>query len=407
MVMKLRSKWCTGLFVLLIVVFLNSLASAQIAEKKEIVIGAPIPLTGVIAMEGSEEKWAYEQAVKDINAKGGIFVKQYNKKLPVRLVIADAESDPGKAAAALERLVKVDKVDLLLSTFTTNLVLPTSVAAEKLKVYYMTTTCILEPWQEQKFKWSTLYFFDTAQAGEVPFQVLDTVPAAERPKKLALLMEDTTDGRAFGPFFRAGAKKHKYEVAFDEPVAVGAKDYSSQILKLKSRGIDGAILFAGSADCVTFVRQMKQAGLNLKYLHGYKGTWAPDFWNALGKDAQYVLADGFWHEDFPYPMAKELGDRYRKQLSKHSASIGLFYALAQQMFMAIEKAGTLDGAKVREAVMTMDFKDTAMGNAKYRPDGTAIHQLCAYQWWNGQLKVVYPFFKGGWQAKMAPPWNKR
>jgi branched-chain amino acid transport system substrate-binding protein len=294
-----------GLFFIL-AAFLWSPAYIQAADKTEIVIGAPIPLTGVIAMEGSEEKWAYEQAVKDINAKGGIFVKQYNKKLPVRLVIADAESDPGKAAAALERLVKVD---LLLSTFTTNLVLPTSVAAEKLKVYYMTTTCILEPWQEQKFKWSTLYFFETPQAGEVPFLVLNTVPAAERPKKLALLMEDTTDGRAFGPFFRQGAKKHKYEIAFDEPVAVGAKDYSSQILKLKSKGIDGAILFAGSADCVTFVRQIKQAGLNLKYLHGYKGTWAPDFWNALGKDAQYVFADGFWHEDFPYPMAKELGSR--------------------------------------------------------------------------------------------------
>jgi branched-chain amino acid transport system substrate-binding protein len=407
MVMKLHSKWCIGLFVLLIVVFLNSLASAQATEKKEIVIGAPIPLTGVIAMEGSEQKWAYEEAVKDINAKGGVFVKQYNKKLPVRLVIADAESDPGKAAAAFERLVKVDKVDLMLSTFTTNLVLPTSVAAEKLKVYYMATTCILEPWVEQKFKWSNLYFFATAQAGELPFQALSTMPAAERPKKLAVLMEDTTDGRAFGPFFRLGAKKYKYDIAFDEPVAVGAKDYSSQILKLKSKGIDGAILFAGSADCITFVRQAKEAGLNLKFLYGVKGTWAPDFWNALGKDAQYVLADGFWHEDFPYPMSKELGAKYRQQLNKHSASIGLFYALAQQMFMAIEKAGTLDGAKVREAVMTTQFKGTAMGDVKYNADGTAIFPCAAYQWWDGKLKVVYPFFKDGWKVKVAPPWNKR
>lgn len=405
--MKLQGTWVIGLFIFILAAGLCFAGPVQAADKTEILIGAPIPLTGILAMEGSEQKWAYEQAVADVNAKGGVFVKQYNKKLPVKLVIADAESDPGKAAAAFERLVKVDKVDLMLSTFTTNLVLPTSVAAEKLKVYYMATTCILEPWQAQKFKWSTLYFFDTSQAGSVPFQVLDTIPAAERPKKMAFLMEDTTDGRAFGPFFRAGAKKHKVDIVFDEPVAVGSKDYSAQILKLKSKGIDGAILFAGSADCVTFVRQTKEAGLNLKYLHGYKGTWAPDFWNALGKDAQYVLADGFWHEDFPYPMAKELGDRYRKQLNKHSASIGLFYALAQQMFAAIEKAGTLDGEKVRQAVMTMQFKGTSMGDAKYRPDGTALHLLCAYQWWSGQLKVVYPIFKGGWKAKIAPTWDKR
>ena len=48
-----------------------------------------------------------------------------------------------------------------------------------------------------------------------------------------------------------------------------------------------------------------------------------------------------------------------------------------------------------------------MGDVKYAPDGTAILQLCAYQWWNGELKVVYPFFKGGWQVKVAPPWDKR
>jgi branched-chain amino acid transport system substrate-binding protein len=404
---KLHLTSDVGLFLLLLVVFLCSSAQVRAADKKEIVVGMPIPLTGGLAMGGSEQKWAYEQAVKDINAKGGIFVKQYNKKLLVRVVIADAESDGIQAAAALERLVKVDKIDLLLSTFTTNLVLPTSVAAEKLKVYVPQTTCLFEPWRQQNFKWSTLYFFETARAGEVPFQVLDTIPAGQRPKKLALLMEDSLDGRAFGPFFRAGAKKHNYEIAFDEPLPVGARSYSSLMLKLKSRGIDGTILFAPSADCVTFVRDMKNEGLHLKYLHGYKGTWAPDFYKALGKDAQYVLADGFWHEDFPYPMAKELGTRYKKETGKHSASIGLFYSLAQQLFTAIEKAGTLDNAKVRDAVLSIPFKGTAMGDVKYASDGTAILQLCAYQWWNGELKVVYPFFKEGWQVKVAPPWDKR
>jgi branched-chain amino acid transport system substrate-binding protein len=399
--------WGVGLVLLLLVAFLCLSAKVEAADKTEIVIGMPIPLTGGLAMGGSEQKWAYEQAVKDINAKGGIFVKQYKKKLPVRVVIADAESDGIQAAAALERLVKVNKVDLLLSTFTTNLVLPTSVAAEKLKVYVPQTTCLLEPWRQQRFQWSTLYFFDTAQAGEVPFQVLKTIPTPDRPTKLALLMEDSLDGRAFGPFFRVGAKKHNYEITVDEPLPVGVKDYSSLILKLKTKGIDGAILFAPSVDCVTFVRNLKEAGMSLKYLHGYKGTWAPDFYKALGKDAQYVLADGFWHENFPYPMAKELGARYKKETGKHSASIGLFYALAQQLFTAVEKAGTLDNAKVREAVLNTEFKGTAMGDTKYAPDGTAILQLCAYQWWNGELKVVYPFFKGGWQVKVAPSWNNR
>jgi len=404
---KTLSNLFFGVLACLLTVCLLSPGMLQAQAKKEIIIGAPIPLTGILSMEGDEERWAFEQAVKDINARGGIFVKQYKRRLPVKLVIADAGSDPSRSAAVIERLVGSDKVDLLLSTFSTNLVLPMSAAAEKLHVYYHATTCILEPWRAQNFKWSTLYFFETFQAGELPFQLLDSIPAGERPNKIAILMEDSTDGRAFGPAFRAGAKKYKYDIAVDEPITVGANDYSSQILKLKSKGIDGIIIFASSGDCITFLRQTKEAGLNWKYVYGIKGTWAPDFWKALGKDAKYVLADGFWHMDFPYPRARQLGQKYEKSYKKHSASIGLFYALAQTLFTAIEEAGTLDGAKVREAVLRSSFKGTTMGNIKYKSDGTAIFPCAAFQWWDGKLKVAYPFIKGGWKVKVAPPWDKR
>ena len=407
MIAKARGPWVRVGFLFLMGVFLCSSAAVQAAEKKEIVIGTPLPLTGILSMEGNEQKWAYEQAVKDVNAAGGVFVKQVNKKLPVKLVVADAESDPGKAAAALERLVKVDKVDLLLSSFTLPLVMPTAVGAEKFKVYYHATTCQVEPWREQKLKWSTDYFFATPQAADVPFLVLDSIPAAERPKNLGLLAEDSPDGRALGSFFKGAAKNHKYELAFDEPMAVGAKDYSAQILKMKSKNLDSLILFAAGGDCVTFVRQMKEAGMSLKYLHGYKGTWNTDFWNALGKDAQYILADGFWSEEYAFPKAKELGERYSKQFNKRSVSIGLYYAMCQTLFTAIEKAGTVDGAKVRQAVLSTPFKGTTMGDIKYSEDGTALFPLAAFQWWDGQLKPVYPFAKDGWKVKLAPAWDKR
>lgn len=407
MLMKFRGTWKIGICFVIFAAFLYSAAVVQAAEPKEIVIGATLPLTGMLSMMGSEQKWAYEQAVADVNAAGGIFVKEYNKKLPVKLIVADNETDASKAIAAFERLVKVDKINFVLSDSTLPLVMPTAVAAEKWKVYYHATICLLPPWREQKFKWSTDYFFEGAQATAVPFQVLDTIPQAERPKKLALLAEDSTDGRILGPIFKEVGKQHGYEFVYDEPVAVGAKDYSSQILKLKSKGIDGAILFAGSGDCVTFVRQMKEAGLNLKYLHGYKGTWGTEFWNALGETAQYILADGFWSETYPYPMAKELGERYYQNFNKRSVSIGLFYAICQTMFKAIEEAGTLDGAKVREAVLSTEFKGTVMGDIKYNPDGTAVFPLAAFQWQDGVLKRVYPFVEGATKVLVAPPWDER
>jgi len=397
-----------GVSLLSLAAFFYVSSASIAAEKKEIVIGTPLPVTGVLSMEGNEQKWAYDQAIKDVNAKGGIFVKQYKKKLPVRLIVADAESDPGKAAAAVERLVKVDKVDLLLSSFTTNLVLPTSVAADKLKKYYHATTLFPELWLPQKFKWSTLFFFSVVKGAEVPFKVLGSIPEADRPNNLALLMEDTTDGRGLGGALEAAAKKYNVPIVLHEPMAVGAKDYSALILKLKSKGIDAVVMFGASQDCITFVRQMKEARLDLKYYHGYKGTWTADVANALGKDVQYVLADGFWSEDFPYPGAKELGKRYFKQFNKRSVSVGLYYSLCQILWQAIEKAGTLDGQKIRNVVLTTQFKGTTMGDVKYDQEGVALFDLGAFQWWNGQLKTVYPFdMSGGYKVKIAPPWDKR
>ena len=409
MIMKLRSKKFIGLFFILLSAFFCSTFMAMAAEKKEILIGAPVPLTGGMAQNGIEQKWSYEQAIKDINAQGGIFVKQYNKKLPVRLVVADAESDPGKATAAAERLIKVNKIDLMLSTFAAELVMPTCVVADKFHIYYHTTTCHTPIYRPGEFKWSTLYFFELSQASDVPFDILNSVPEAERPKNIAIVAEDSQDGRGWTVGVQESVKKYpNFSIATVEPTAVSSKDYSPQILKLKSKGIDGILILAPTADCVTFARQCKENGLNYKYFHGYKGTFVPDFGEALGKDANYILSDAFWFEDWPFPRAKEIGERYYKDTKKHSLTIGAYYALAQTLFQAIEKAGTLDSAKVRQAVLTTQFKNTVMGDIKYAPDGVATWPNAAAQWWNGEQKAVYPFnLSGGYKVKIAPPWDKR
>ena len=396
-----------GLLFLILAVCPMSFNRAAAAERTEILIGAPLSLTGMLAMDGEEQGWAYEQAVADVNKTGGIFVKEYGKKIPVKLIVADDESSPGKAAAAVEKLIKIDKVDLLLSTHSTPLVLPTCVTAEKYKKYYHATTIWPPLWQEQKFKWSSCIFFTPMQGSEVPFIIWKSLPDSERPKKIALLMEDSIDGQAFGGCFRDSAKKYGYSFALDEPWAVGARDYSSQILKAKAKGVDAMLIFGSPQDSITLVRQMKETNLNVRYLHGWKGTWTSEFWKALGKDAQYVLSDGFWSEAYPYPGAKELGERYYNKYHKHSVSTGLYYGLAQILWQAIEKAGTLDSAKVRDAVWGGEFKGTVMGDVKYDKTGVALFESTANQWWDGKQMLVYPFVKGAWKLKMAPPWNER
>ncbi len=101
-----------------------------------------------------------------------------------------------------------------------------------------------------------------------------------------------------------------------------------------------------------------------------------------------------------------MGERYHKEFREYSVNVGLPYALCQVLFQAIEKAGTTDGAKVRQAVLDNTF-DTVMGPVKYSAEGVALFQEISPQWWDGKQMLIYPPGYATWKIKLAPPWEKR
>ena len=378
-------------------------------EKTEILIGNHLPLSGALAMAGVEQKWAYERAVEDINKTGGIYVAEYGKKLPVRLIVMDDETNPGMAAAVVERLIKRNKVDLLLSGCTgAHGVIPGMITAEKYRIYYHGAVLWVSDFLKHKFKWCTMYFVDMAQAGALGFEVWDSLPEDQRPLKPAIFEEDTFDGKQIGDLWIALAEKYGYRITLRESMGmmVGAKDFTAQIIRAKAAGVDAILLMANTADTVTLIRQMKQNNYSVKFFHGWKGTWETEFYKALGKDADYIFCDGFWSEDYPFTGAKELGNRYFDEFGKRSVGIGLYYALCQVLWQAIEKAGTLDGERIRRAVLDNIF-ETVNGRVNYDKRGIALFPEAEFQWWNGKQQIVYPIEYSQFQAMPAPPWNER
>jgi len=102
-------------------------------EKTEILIGAINSMTGPEAMVGTEHRWAYQLAVDDINAAGGVYVKELGKKLPMRLIVVDDKSSIPDAAAGVEKLIKLEKVDFILGSVSSELNVSGYSVAEKYK----------------------------------------------------------------------------------------------------------------------------------------------------------------------------------------------------------------------------------------------------------------------------------
>src|SRR4051794_8236597 len=85
------------------------------ADKAEIKVGFSVAQTGPSSSNALELKRSYEMWRDQTNAAGGLFVKEYDKKLPINLIEYDDKSDPSTATKLYERLISVDGVDLLLS----------------------------------------------------------------------------------------------------------------------------------------------------------------------------------------------------------------------------------------------------------------------------------------------------
>jgi len=381
------------------------------ADEQAILLGAINSMTGVEAMVGTEHRWAYQQAVDDINAKGGVYVKELDKKLPLKLIVADDKSSVDGAAAAAEKLIKLEKVDFVLGTVSTPMNTSGAAVAEKYKKLYVTTTFFPEMFADQHFQWVADSFFSIMNLAGSAAGCLDAIPEDQRPKNFCVLVGDNPDGHGFGGGAKAILEKYGYNLALYEPFIEGSKDFSSSILRMKAAKVDALITLINSTDGMTLIRQLKENNVNLKYIWGAKGFWPIEFGEALGKDADYIVSDGHWAEALGAPGSKELGKKYRAEFgkTKYSVTIGNFYSLVQHLAQAIEAAGSIDSTKVRDVYYSGTFvaKDTTEGDLAFNTSGLAEFPAVALQWMGGKRMPVWPISPKVWTLELIPPWDQR
>src|ERR1700726_1725818 len=114
-----------------VVTALAGLAGGAAAQSGEpIKIGFSMAMTGGLAANGKSALLAQKIWEEDVNAKGGLLGR------PVKLVYYDDQSNPATVPGIYTKLIDEDKVDLLMSSYGTNLVVPgIPIAMSKNKVF--------------------------------------------------------------------------------------------------------------------------------------------------------------------------------------------------------------------------------------------------------------------------------
>jgi branched-chain amino acid transport system substrate-binding protein len=398
-------------FVLILSAFLFEVAYGQRASETiqapdALDIGAVIPLTGPESNLGPQVQAGYEMAADDINQRGGVYVKEFAKKIPLRIVVADHESSAEKAVARMEKLYSVDKV--LAYVGTTRIGQGVGVA-EKNGVPMLTVAQKQFGYHERGLK----YYFSTEskspQSASSIFDVLDTTPKGQKPTKVALWIDQTDYGIEQASYFEKEASKRGYKVVVSQKYAILSKDMSPLIQAAKAAGAELVMSTPLMPDGLTMIRQMKELDYNPKAFVLVKGADDLPWGKAAGANGDYVILSGGWHHAVRYPGVAELNAKYQAKFGEPARVLtGLAYASIQVIANSIERAGTLDRKRIRDAIAAADMM-TVGGPVKFRKDGLVEAPCSAVvQWQNQKQELIWPSeFKTKDLFYPIPPWSKR
>jgi branched-chain amino acid transport system substrate-binding protein len=364
-----------------------------VAQAQVIKIGAPLALTGALADEGKKQAIAYDMWLKRVNAQGGINVG--GKRMKVELIQYDYQTQEPRAQQLAEKLIVDDKVDFLLAPFGSGHTKVVAGVAERYGVPVMATSASSDVIFNQGYK----HLFGTLAPNSGSVENLIAVVTKQMPnaKRIAILGREDVFPKAMATVMDAAAKKAGLQIISLEYYPVGALDLATPISKIRSLKPDWIYITGYSKDLVLAKKQMADLNVKAPVVTMITGPVYREFIDSLGPLAEGVTSASWWHHsaeykgDDPWGSTKAFYDEFVKREKSdpdyvHAAAAAALVALQK----AVEKAGTIDKAKVRDALASLDIV-TFYGPIKFSANGmNGGRDLPIIQVQGGKPVVLYP-----------------
>ena len=280
----------------------------------------------------------------------------------VELIIVDNKSDKVEAANAVTRLIENDKVNAIIGTYGSSLAMAGGEVAEKAGVPVIGTSCTNPLVTLDKKFYFRACFID-------PFQGAGAATYAFRNlglKRAATLVDMSNDySVGLGKFFRDSFKKMGGEIVASLFYQSGDNDFTAQLTALIDAKPDIVFLPAYFAEGAIVLKQAKELGAEFRFI-GADAMDNPEI-VTLGGDA----VEGFMHTTFAYdpsmPEMNETAKKFTEEWNKihpdkaPNVNCALGYDCYIMLKDAIERAGSAEPAKIRDALETIKDLPTVTG----------------------------------------------
>lgn len=372
---KIKHIVTTGLFI-------GLCASTQSFAQEPIKIGVVTPLSGTYAGIGQPVRWGLELAAQEINGAGGISGRK------VVLIFEDEEANPSVAVQKAERLFQVEKVDFLTGMVNSGSTLAVGQLGERNNKLVSTTVSFADSITGDKC--SPNVFRVNARAEQQSYALTSWLGKEKPTAKIFAVGPDYEMGRSSVAALKAGAAKNKIEVVGEVFAPLDSKDYSQYFGQIRAARPDMIYTSVAGNDTVRLLTQLDEFGiLRSADVVGSSGTITSQNLAAVGKAAEgYVTGSGYSPKIDTTENKKFVGafrGMFKTDPDLFAAdSYGLLYAYKA----AVEKAGSADTDKVREALRGLSWQ-TPQGQKTIRAgDNQAMQPMYIVKIKNGQFDVI-------------------
>jgi branched-chain amino acid transport system substrate-binding protein len=351
-----------------LVVILLTFASARAAGP--IKIGFSMPLSGALASTGKAILAAYQMWEEDVNAKGGLIGR------PVKLVYYDDQSNPTLVPAIYAKLFDVDKVDVMLSSYGTNLTAPVMPVAIPRNLVVMGLFALAI---NDQFNYP--YYFSMFPAGPDAVHEFSRgyfeIAREQKLQTVAIVGADSDFAKKAADGAHDNASKMGFKIVYERGYPPNTLDFSPILRAVQAANPDVVYVASYPTDSVGIVRAAHEIGLKTRMFGGgMVGLQYAALKTQLGELLNRTVNYDFYVPEptVPFPGIADFLKRYQEKATAGGMdALGFFvppfaYANTQVLAQAIEAVGGIDQKKLGDYLKTHSFK-TMVGDVRYAANG--------------------------------------
>jgi branched-chain amino acid transport system substrate-binding protein len=379
-IMKIwRGQFLATVAVLLFLTGCNKPPDESAADSDTIKVGEFASLTGSEATFGQSSHNGTQLAVDELNASGGVLGKK------IQLLTEDDQSQAGQSATVVRKLISSDGVVAILGEVASSRSLEAAPICQENKIPMISPSSTNPKVTETGDYIFRVCFID-------PFQGTVMANFARKTLKLqnvAVLTDVKSDySVGLAKFFKEGLIAGGGQIAAEQNYSGGDKDFNAQLTSIKAANSDGIFIPGYYTEVGLIALQVKQLGINVPIFGG--DGWESSSLVPIGGAA--LEGDYFSTHFSPQdtsPTVQNFVKKYREKFNDTpDAMAALGYDSAMILADAMKRAGTPDGAKVRDALAaTIDFHGVT-GNITIDANRNASKPAVILEIKNGAFKYV-------------------